>query len=317
MNKTFTQHVALLWHHLRSESDVAKKRNKKQSKSNLIYTSLFVCKFFLFGTLILTTSAQYAYAQQNAAQNISVKGKVVDDKDGQGIPGITIMDNERKVIGITNESGDFSVNIPKGTAVSFTMIGYTTVARTFSDAQNNIVIRIKESSSQLNEVVVRAEKSSVEIKLDKKVYNVGQDMIVKGGSVSDVLDNVPSVSVDTEGNVSLRGSDNIRILIDGRPSGGVNIADVLKLLPADAVDKVEVITNPSARYDAEGGGGILNIVLKKGDEMGRFLLGSTVVLLWPSLEQAGFAFNPSWQATSPVQMGQAMATLNEPLASSL
>ena len=129
-------------------------------------------------------------------------------------------------------------------------------------------IGLEEDASQLNEVVVRAEKSSVEIKLDKKVYNVGQDMMVKGGTVSDVLDNVPSVSVDTEGNVSLRGSDNIRILIDGRPSYAVNIAEALRQLPADAIDKVEVITNPSARYDAEGGSGIINIILKKGKNQG-------------------------------------------------
>ena len=114
----------------------------------------------------------------------------------------------------------------------------------------------------MNQIDIRAEKSTVEIKLDKKVYNVGQDMIVKGGSASDVLDNVPSVTVDGDGNVSLRGNDNVKILIDGKPSNAVNIADALRTISADALDKVEVITNPSARYEAEGSAGIINIILK-------------------------------------------------------
>src|SRR5690554_2422305 len=95
-------------------------------------------------------------------------------------------------------------------------------------------------------------------------------MIVKGGTISDVLDNVPSVSIDVEGNVTLRGDDNVRILIDGKPSGlaGININDALKMLPADSVEKIEVITNPSSRYEAEGGGGIINIILRKGKNNG-------------------------------------------------
>ena len=102
-------------------------------------------------------------------------------------------------------------------------------------------------------------------------------MMVKGGTVSDVLDNVTSVTVDTEGNVALRGNENVKILIDGKPSGlaGINVADALKLLPADAVEKVEVITNPSARYDAEGCGGIINIVLRKVKSNG--INGSIIV----------------------------------------
>ena len=121
-------------------------------------------------------------------------------------------------------------------------------------------IALDEDANQLNEVVIRSEKTTVEIKLDKKVYNVGSDLMVKGGTVSDVLDNIPSVSVDSDGAVSLRGNANVRILIDGKPSNAINIAEALRQIPADAIDKVEVVTNPSARYDSEGGGGLLNII---------------------------------------------------------
>ena len=129
-------------------------------------------------------------------------------------------------------------------------------------------ISLEDEATKLDEVVIRSEKTTVEIKLDKKVYNVGNDLMVKGGTVSDVLDNIPSVAVSVEGNVSLRGNENVRILIDGKPSNAININDALRMIPADAIDKVEVITNPSARYDAEGGGGLLNIILKKGKTNG-------------------------------------------------
>jgi len=110
----------------------------------------------------------------------------------------------------------------------------------------------------------------VEVRLDKKIYNIGKDITTSGGNVSDALNNIPSVSVDVEGGISLRGNDNVRILINGKPSAlaGFGSTDVLQQLPADAIEKVEVITSPSARYDAEGTAGILNIVLKKEKTLG-------------------------------------------------
>jgi len=119
-------------------------------------------------------------------------------------------------------------------------------------------------------VEVIAERTTVEIKLDKKIYNVGKDLTVRGGTVSDVLDNVPSVSVDVEGNVALRGNDNVTILINGKPSGlvGLNSTEALQQLPAESIEKVEVITSPSARYDAEGTAGILNIILRRSKLQG-------------------------------------------------
>ncbi|MBW1655307.1 TonB-dependent receptor domain-containing protein [Flavobacterium quisquiliarum] len=229
--------------------------------------------------LVFLFTSFYNYSQQGPGgkPKVKVTGKVFEKVSKQPLEYATISimaPNDTKVIagGITNPKGEFEVAVAPGTydiKVEFISFKSTEIKQKNIKEDTNLgAVNLSEDAAQLNEVVVRAEKSTVEIKLDKKVYNVGQDMIVKGGSVSDVLDNVPSVSVDTEGNVSLRGSDNIRILIDGRPSQAINMAEALRQLPADAIDKVEVITNPSARYDAEGGSGIINIILKKGKNQG-------------------------------------------------
>ncbi len=122
----------------------------------------------------------------------------------------------------------------------------------------------------LDEVEVVAERTTVEIKLDKKVYNIGKDLTTAGGTVSDALNNVPSVSVDIEGAISLRGNGNVRILINGKPSAlaGFGDSNILSQLPAEAIERVEVITSPSARYDAEGTAGILNIILRQKETLG-------------------------------------------------
>lgn len=226
--------------------------------------------------LLLTSIPNYSQ-QKNQIAKIKITGKVIEKVSKQPLEYATITFTNAtspKAIagGITNPKGEFDIDVIPGIydiKIEFISFKPTIIKDRNLQASTNLgQISLEEDATQLNEVVVRAEKSSVEIKLDKKVYNVGQDMMVKGGTVSDVLDNVPSVSVDTEGNVSLRGSDNIRILIDGRPSFAVNIAEALRQLPADAIDKVEVITNPSARYDAEGGSGLINIILKKGKNQG-------------------------------------------------
>ncbi|KIA84006.1 outer membrane beta-barrel family protein [Flavobacterium sp. AED] len=226
---------------------------------------------FIFTSLI-------NFAQQPApSQKVKVSGKVIEKVSKQPLEYATITfinaKNPKALAGgITNAKGEYSIDVTPGIYdVKIEFISFKPTEIKQKSIQGNIDLgttALVEDANQLNEVVVRAEKSTVEIKLDKKVYNVGQDMMVKGGTVSDVLDNVPSVSVDTEGNVSLRGSDNIRILIDGRPSNAINIAEALRQIPADAIDKVEVITNPSARYDAEGGSGLINIILKKGKNQG-------------------------------------------------
>ena len=234
-------------------------------------------KFAVLIIFLITGLNNYAQQAPSNQNKVKVTGRVLEKMTKQPLEYATISitaPNETKIIagGITNPKGEFDLSVPLGTydiKVEFISFKATEIKGKNISADTNLgVINLSEDAAQLNEVVVRAEKSTVEIKLDKKVYNVGQDMMVKGGTVSDVLDNVPSVSVDTEGNVSLRGSDNIRILIDGRPSNAINVAEALRQLPADAIDKVEVITNPSARYDAEGGSGLINIILKKGKNQG-------------------------------------------------
>ncbi len=121
-----------------------------------------------------------------------------------------------------------------------------------------------------SQVDVTAERSKLQLTLDKKVFTVGKDLANTGSSATDVLNDIPSVTVDIDGNVSLRGSSNVTILVDGKPSGLVGITGTagLRLLSANLIDRVEVITNPSARYDAEGMSGIINIILKKERQAG-------------------------------------------------
>ncbi|MFQ3174383.1 MAG: outer membrane receptor for ferrienterochelin and colicins [Flavobacterium sp.] len=231
-------------------------------------------------TLTLFLSFLLSFAQERtgpAVERIKITGTVIEKMGKRPLEYATVTlinPKNAKVVagGITNPKGDFDIDVVPGIyTIKLEFISFKSVLlkdQNLKKSTNLGIVALAEDISQLNEVVIRAEKSTVEIKLDKKVYNVGQDMLVKGGTVSDVLENVPSVSVDIEGNISLRGSNNVRVFIDGRPSNALNIAEALRQIPSDAIDKVEVITNPSARYDAEGGAGILNIILKKGKNRG-------------------------------------------------
>ena len=217
-------------------------------------------------------------AQKPVKQKITISGKVFEKGNKIAVEYATVSfknSASNQLYGaMTDAKGLFTFELPVGDYTGvIELMSYKKVTIPQKKYTENTFLgafSLEADISQLQDVVIIAEKSTVEIKLDKRVYNVGRDMMVKGGTVSDVLDNVPSVTVDTEGNVALRGNENVKILIDGKPSGlaGINVADALKLLPADAVEKVEVITNPSARYDAEGGGGIINIVLRKGKSNG-------------------------------------------------
>ena len=229
-------------------------------------TSLF------FVVLIFTFLNVFSQKPQNI--QISIIGNIVDSKTNEPLEYATIVLNNQKTKqlsgGITDEKGNFNIKVNPGIYdISFEFISFKTIKlpnKTINSSINFGTIKLSEDSDKLDEIVIIAEKSTVEIRLDKRIYNVGKDMTVKGGSASDVLDNVPSVDVDVEGNVSLRGNENVRILIDGKPSAlvGLSGTDALRQLPADAIERVEVVTSPSARYDAEGTAGILNIILRKG-----------------------------------------------------
>ncbi len=226
---------------------------------------------FLFSTYI-------CFSQETPERKkVKITGKIMDKATKKPLEYATISiinAKNTKIIfgGITDDKGDFSFDAIAGmytVKIEFISFKSQSVANKLLKEDTNLgIFFLDEDSNQLQEVVVKSDKKNVEIKLDKKVYNVGQDITAKGGTASDVLDNVPSVTVDGDGNVSLRGNDNVKIFIDGRPSTSINIADALKTISADALDKIEVISNPSARYDAEGGAGIINLVLKKGRNQG-------------------------------------------------
>ena len=260
-------------------------------------------KNFIALSLLIFTSLSFAQ-QRPEVKKVTISGTILEK--GTNIPleyATVVLQNAKKpeilTGGITDIDGKFSFEVNAGEYnVRYEFISFKTVSvknkKITSDTDLGTVF-LEEDIAQLNDVVVVAERSTVEIKLDKRVYNVGKDMTVKGGTVSDVLDNVPSVTVDPDGTIALRGNENVRILIDGKPSGlaGINIADALKLLPADAVEKVEVITNPSARYDAEGSGGIINIVLRKGKAQG---INGSVVLSVSDPESYGASTNLNYRS---------------------
>lgn len=216
-----------------------------------------------------------------SAQKLLVTGKVMEQESNKPLSfsTIRIFDLEEKLLNgnLSNELGEFSIEIP---SLEFYLevdyIGYQTIKtevyRVAKDAKRFSVGELKMNlgSNSLDEVTVTAEKSQMEFTLDKRVFNVGKDLSSLGGNAADILVNIPSVTVDPDGAIKLRGSGNVRILIDGQPSGLVSFKGGagLKQLQASMIDRVEVITNPSARYEAEGMAGIINIILKKDRKTG-------------------------------------------------
>jgi len=226
-----------------------------------------------FIILCLTTTVK---AQ---APVFTLTGTVIDASSQETIDYATVIVKQKSsgdmLAGSTTaDGGKFSVETNnKDVSIEISFIGFTTVEIdeiNFDDKIANLGnIMLGEDSQTLDEVVVRAEKSTTEFKLDKRVFNVGTDLSSTGAGALEVLNNVPSVNVNIEGEVSLRGATGVQILINGKPSIlSDDAGNALGTITADMIDKIEVITNPSAKYEAEGTAGIINIVLKKNEKKG-------------------------------------------------
>ena len=217
------------------------------------------------------------------AQGI-VKGKILDRQKSEPLGFVNIKVTEQgsdKFVGggITDAGGNFNVSGLKDGkyTLTLTFMGYKDVTRQFEITPTKRDVQFKllymaEDAKQLNEVTVTGQRATMKLEVDRKSFDVGQLISNAGQSASDVLDNVPSIEVDNDGNVSLRGNSSVEVWINGKASGltSDNRAQILQQLPAESIDRVEVIDNPSAKFSAEGSAGIINIVLKKDRKAGYY-----------------------------------------------
>lgn len=235
-------------------------------------------KLLLLSLSALITLDLYAQADRPRGNN-KITGTVIDAATKQPVEFTTIAvkDETGAVIdgAVADDKGKFSVTklAPGKYTVTISFIGYETQEIPVTIERKDVdlgTINFKEEAAMLGEVVVEGQRALIEEKVDRLVYNAENDATAQGGDATDVLRRVPMLSVDLDGNVTLRGNSNILVLINNKPSTimASSIADALKQIPADQIKSVEVITSPSARYDAEGSSGIINIITKKNTLQG-------------------------------------------------
>ncbi|MBJ6367846.1 outer membrane beta-barrel family protein [Snuella sedimenti] len=237
--------------------------------------SHYICLLIFF--LSIKT---FAFTPEKAIDKTgSITGKVLDAKLQQPLPYVNVIvkktSGETLTGGITNEDGTFEIlKIAEGNfIVNIQYIGYKTISKEIAIGKGSYKINLgnillEEAAEGLDEVTVIAETSSVVQKIDRKVINVGKDLTSAGTTASELLNNIQSVSVDSQtGNLSLRGNENVRVLIDGKPSN-VSVSQLLKQIPSSSIKQIELITNPSAKYNPEGMSGIINIILHKNANQG-------------------------------------------------
>ncbi|TYP97052.1 outer membrane receptor protein involved in Fe transport [Tenacibaculum adriaticum] len=235
-------------------------------------------KLLLLLVLVISTTS-IAQMRKTDLPKGNISGKVIDKTTNEPLPYVNIIvrDMAKKVItgGITDDNGLFKIkDIPEGKSiVEIQFIGYKTVSKEINITSGNRnleldTIALEEDLTTLDEVEVRAETSTVVQKVDRKVINVGKDLTSAGTTASELLNNVQSVSVDSQtGAISLRGNENVRVLVDGKPTN-ISAAQLLKQIPSSSIKSIELITNPSAKYNPEGMSGIINIILNKNANMG-------------------------------------------------
>lgn len=226
-------------------------------------------KFFLFALLGVIATAQ--------AQNPgTVSGKITEKSNNAPLSYVTvsIKDNGKIVSGVnTDDKGEFVIkNLAlKSYTIEIQYIGFRKYVGSVILSENKkeaiLKVALEEEATQLKGVNIVNERSTIEQKIDRKVITVGKDLTTAGASASDIMNNIPSVNVDQDGKLSLRGNDNVRVLIDGRPSN-IDPAQLLKQIPSTSIKKIELITNPSAKYNPEGMSGIINIILHKNANTG-------------------------------------------------
>lgn len=233
-------------------------------------------KKVLLTVLIFFFSAATVYAQSEEGV---ISGKVVDEKEAPLFKAsVAVYDSTESdiITGVTSDStGAFTVEVEPGNyVIEVSFVSYKPYTEPLEISSGETVdlgtITLKPTAESMSEVFVRAEQSEMEMSFDRRVFRVGEDITGMGGSAMEVLDRVPSLATDIDGNLSLRGNQSVRILINGKPSNRVSDGNVdnLRSIPASMIKEVEIITNPSSKYSAEGSAGIINIILKKEKERG-------------------------------------------------
>jgi len=234
--------------------------------------------YLSFALLLLAAVSLSAQQRPDVLKIGKISGQIIDAQTNAPLEYATITlfrerDSTLVTGSMTDQNGNFRIgDVPVGKHyVKIDYMGYKTLLKSgLNITMENPEVRLKKitlqpSASTLEGVTVEAEKMLYQNQIDRKIINPDKDIMSAGGSALNVLESAPSVDVDVEGNVSLRGNTSVTILIDGRPSGysGESAGDLLQQIPASSIDRVEILTNPSSKYNPEGITGIINIVMKK------------------------------------------------------